>query len=398
MPKAAINMASKLQLYAELLPNLRWISLAASFPSPTDATTRLTLASDGITVEVAHHGELSRLALPARVAFGASNLMTPKFGDTTLTWRLEIAPKDQSNGLPLQRDTDLWSATELDTDYGVACRKCGASIVGEGVLEGWKDLPSENWAEMMEFWHCHKPDDHSHPDDTTGKADDTSLATRGYGASSAISAQKKVGLVDLTTLLFAETDCRSLRFSVSGFEEGSANRQDLGETKAPGLNIFCSSCREQLGFFNFRAAAVTLLKWQVSCKSKHGTLPGVEECLSAAIISTISRSGSSKSLICPMSTVGGNAAQAIHIWVLNSGIVYSSSLHSGRTPAIKLLYRLMDHGEAERLLEEITCDAQEINLPSEFIGQVILHLDSSNSLLPRSERVLKEWKVGLLQR
>lgn len=189
-----------------------------------------------------------------------------------------------------------------------------------------------------------------------------------------------------------------LQFSLSGFDEGSSTRQDLGETKAPSLNIFCLSCREQLGFFNYRAAAVTLLKWQVSCKSKHGTLPGVEECLSAAIISTISRSGSSKSLICPMTTIGGNAEKAIHIWVLNSGIVYSSSLRSGQTPAIKLLYRLIDHGEAERLLEEMTCDTQEINLPSEAIGQVILHLDSSNLLLPSSERTLKEWKVGLLQR
>lgn len=206
-------MVSKLQLYAELLPNLRRISLAVSFPSPTDATTRVTLASNGITVEVAHHGETSRLELPAKAALGASNLMTPKYGDTTLTWRLEIASPDQSDDLPLQRNAALWSATELDTGYGVACRKCGNYIVGEGVLEEWKDLPSENWAEMMEFWHCHKPDDHSHQDDTTGKADDKSLATRGYGASSAISAQQRVGLVDLTTLLFAETDCRSLRVS-----------------------------------------------------------------------------------------------------------------------------------------------------------------------------------------
>ena len=214
-------MASKLRLYAELLPNLRWISLAASFPSPTDAATRATLASDGITIEVAHHGELSRLELPAKAALGASNLMTRKYGDTTLTWRLEIAPPDQSDSLSHQRNGALWSATELDTGHGVACRKCGTSIVGEGVLEEWKDLPSENWAEMMEFWHCHKPDDHLHQDDTTGKADDESLATRGYGASSAISPQQNVGLVDLTALLFAETDCRSLRVSFCSLSSSS---------------------------------------------------------------------------------------------------------------------------------------------------------------------------------
>jgi hypothetical protein len=79
----------------------------------------------------------------------------------------------------------------------------------------WKDLPSENWAEMMEFWHCHKPD-HKHGEDhgdASGKADEKTLAARGYGASSVISAQEGVGFVDLTTLLFTESDCQHLTVS-----------------------------------------------------------------------------------------------------------------------------------------------------------------------------------------
>ena len=213
-------MATTLRLYAELFPNLGWISLAASFPSPSDSTTRATLAADGITVEVAHHGEVCRLELPLKAASGATNLMTPEYlmapkhGSTTLTWRISLAPQVRADALALQQSAALWSAIELDAGHGVACRRCGSAIVDHGVLREWKDLPSENWAEMMEFWHCHKPDTHdhhSHSDNTAGKADDESLAARGYGASSAISAQQKVGLVDLTALLFAETDCRSLR-------------------------------------------------------------------------------------------------------------------------------------------------------------------------------------------
>ena len=99
-----------------------------------------------------------------------------------------------------------------------------------------------------------------------------------------------------------------------------------------------------------------------------------------------------------MTTSSGTSEQAIHIWVLNSGIVYSSSSRPGWTPAIKLRYRLMGHGEAERLLEEITCVAQEINLPSNAIAQIIRRLDSSNLLLPSAGRTMKEWKIGLLQR
>jgi hypothetical protein len=97
---------------------------------------------------------------------------------------------------------------------------------------------------------------------------------------------------------------------------------------------------------------------------------------------------------------GGNAGSedAIHIWVLNSSIVYSSSGTPQRTPAIKLLYRSLPHEEADRMLEAVTCDSQEVNLPAQALGEVIRHLEESNALLPPTERIFKEWKVGLLTR
>jgi ubiquitin-protein ligase E3 D len=90
--------------------------------------------------------------------------------------------------------------------------------------------------------------------------------------------------------------------------------------------------------------------------------------------------------------------QVIHIWVLNSGIVYSSSAVGQSTLAIKLLYRLISQGQAEKMLEDINCDVQELSLPATAIEEVVRHLDESNLLLPGSERSLKDWKVGLLKR
>lgn len=170
------------------------------------------------------------------------------------------------------------------------------------------------------------------------------------------------------------------------------------ETQSHSPNVFCSSCKTQLGFFNFRTSAVTFLKWQVSCNSASRTLPDVSKCLSATITATISRSGSSKSLITPIVGTPEKVNQVIHIWVLNSGIVYSSSAVGECTPAIKLLYQLISQEQADKMLEEITCDAQEINLPATAIDDVIRHLEESNLLLPSSERRLKDWKVGLLKR
>lgn len=50
------------------------------------------------------------------------------------------------------------------------------------------------------------------------------------------------------------------------------------------------------------------------------------------------------------------------------------------------------------MLEAVTCDAQEINLPAEALHAVLEHLDESNSLLPRAEQMFNGWKVGLLTR
>jgi len=170
------------------------------------------------------------------------------------------------------------------------------------------------------------------------------------------------------------------------------------ETQSRSLNIFCSSCHAQLGYFNFRTTAVTLLKWQVSSKSVSNALPGIPECLAATLTSTIARTGSSKSLITPIGDAQEGKSKAIYIWVLNSGIVYSSSATTQSTPAIKLLYQLTSQEQADRMLEGMNCDAQEINLPADAIGKVIQHLDESNLLLPEKERGLREWKVGLLSR
>lgn len=202
-------------LYAELLANIRQISLAASLPSPCDASTQVALSADGTTVELRHGSSNYNLTLPAKAALGGTLLpiQDKQKGTNALSWRLPLDVLSLSSSHQADDDHTPWSATDLDPQSGVACRQCGTAVVPAGSVTAWKDLPSENWAEMMEFWHCHKPDHHDNHDEEDGKADEDSLAARGYGASSAISAQEGVGFVDLTTLLFAETDCQNVTVS-----------------------------------------------------------------------------------------------------------------------------------------------------------------------------------------
>lgn len=201
-------------LYAELHPNIRQISLAASLSSASNPSTRIAISADCKTVELRHGSSAHQLILPAKASFGGVVLpiQERQQGSSTLTWRI---PPDLSS-LPTSRETEAlpWSSLDLTSLSEVTCRQCSSIVVPHDIIRTWKDLPSENWAEMMEFWHCHKPYNHEHHKGKDGKADERTLASRGYGASSAISAQEGIGLIDLTAFLFSETDCQNIVVSL----------------------------------------------------------------------------------------------------------------------------------------------------------------------------------------
>ncbi len=72
-------------------------------------------------------------------------------------------------------------------------------------------MPSEYWAEMMDFWHCHKLHDHG------SHNGDEHTAAKGYAAATKVTAESGIGLVDISFLLFAEKDCHGVQVSTLHF-------------------------------------------------------------------------------------------------------------------------------------------------------------------------------------
>ncbi|KAJ9137851.1 HECT-like ubiquitin conjugating enzyme-binding domain containing protein [Pleurostoma richardsiae] len=458
---AAINGTSPaISVYAELLPHIRRLSLAVSLPSAADSTTDVTLLHDatGPRLRVRHAGAQVLASLPARavVPGGGGAVRLPLvLGRTEASWRVAVAADGGADhGGQAGAAAVPWESGEVAASGGVMrCRSCGHEIVvaagpGEDASSGsgegrkgvseWLDLPSENWAEMMEFWHCHKPGDHDHGGHGHDGQEARLASSRGYGANSAIAARRGVGLVDVMTVLLAEEDCEGLTFSWTDFQSGSgtvASLEDAGPavSAAPPsvrkiLNVFCSACESRLGYFDFRTAAVTLFKWQIllsaadlttsngSPSSPHLRPPTISHFLAATIAAVLARSGSSKTLLMPILdgpvplTAGRNPRVMVpHVWLLNGNIryTYASSEAAGKqlpepdgaVPAVKVLWRMVSTDEAERMLESLTGEAQEVGLPQEAIDDVVRVLEASNALLPRGERVFRgEWKVGLLER
>ena len=205
-------------IYAELLSNIRQISVIAALDTPCDVSTNVELSANGQAVILHHHGRTISLNLPGQVAPN-SQLQKPVMGGQELSWRLPLAsPLTRPNTEGAVSNEAPWPARNLEEDMEFRCRSCEAVSLRKGTVRSWKDLPSENWAEMMDFWHCHKPDiPKTNGNGHAGHSHEDPNADRGYGANAKFIARSGVGFVDLTTFLVAESDCSGIEVSFTIF-------------------------------------------------------------------------------------------------------------------------------------------------------------------------------------
>lgn len=182
-------------LYAEFLPNIKTLTVTTVLDTPRNDTTALSLSSDRTKIILEHNNRTHDVTLPARMSGqGPQNLQLPNTGESQCANRIPAEPFFGE-----EEPIALWSATYLNSQTRVHCKHCNA-LVSSDKIRDWKNLPSEAWAEMMDLWHCHKPDepDHGHED---------APAKKGYAAGNKLRAQAGVGLVDVMSFLLSEGDC-----------------------------------------------------------------------------------------------------------------------------------------------------------------------------------------------
>ena len=193
--------------YAELLPNIGSISLTVSLPSPTSVHTRLFVPHCSSSATLDHDGESTSVTLPVQANPHTSILVLETgIGQKTLSCRLPVALPLLPGVIrgPGSANWAPWSAPELSAKptASFSCRTCSAVVIPTGRIHQWKDLPSGNWADMMDFWHCHKP----HGED--GSSDNKySVLERGF------VIEAGTGLVDRGYFLFSREDCEAVQVS-----------------------------------------------------------------------------------------------------------------------------------------------------------------------------------------
>lgn len=193
---------SSIVLYVELLSNIGQVTAFATLPTDSDLDTSAGLSPDGRSLSITHGGAKVGVRLPCKVLESPALRLPFAVGVKELSLRLQVARDATQNS---EGDEDVpWSASRLTSDSRIACRVCNQSFLGvSGPI--WKDLPSENWAEMMDFWHCHKP---NNEEDLGAQGQGLS---KGYAASNQLAPSRGVGLVDICNIILVESDCSGIQ-------------------------------------------------------------------------------------------------------------------------------------------------------------------------------------------
>ncbi|KAK5738342.1 hypothetical protein LTR17_006061 [Elasticomyces elasticus] len=378
--------APKVHLYAEHLQNIRTLSIQASLATVSNAETKATLSADHDYLSLEHEGESVTIRLP--ISLGSHNdatLTIPAAPTKDLSFRLNIEEKSgQSSllgrGAPESENVIPWMASELTSDTAVSCSACQAEIVHRGRIRQWKDLPSEGWAEMMDFWHCHKPDE---PHDHTGEA---ANASRGFASNSKLIALETVGLVGPMDFLLSTTDCTNLETSTS---------------LSPSV-LVCTGCKTCIGVFDSSTQGNKLRKSALSLSTSSSLqimrLP-LEKWLSSALLTAAESQGVRRLVVYAASAESGPAQHVMRLWIFAADLTVSSSAADSpeATRVVKVLHR---DGASADVAKSGSMGSSEGELE---LSQAEWHelrglLDKSAGLLPEKARSFQQWSVALLKR
>ena len=218
-----------INLYAEFLLHIRHVTIYAHLHSADSDDSRAYIRSDRKSLTVTHNGDSATIIYPSGIS-GKATIDFLAARSQTISLRLEIVEDDKpSHGLYMDVANDSpWPASSLTSETQVACRSCNTIVIKDGP-HTWKDLPRSDWAELMDYWHCHKPPTEASPHQQT--------AHKGYATTNKPVVQHGIGFVDNCHLLVSETECPGLKVCFSPFH--CTNVLELGKKKGPRRNSNC---------------------------------------------------------------------------------------------------------------------------------------------------------------
>ncbi|CAN6605744.1 hypothetical protein TRVA0_003S00496 [Trichomonascus vanleenenianus] len=360
-----------LRYLAEYLARIRSVALSIEVEDGLNVEQLVFQSTEKAIVHYTKDGEshTAEIVLPEQVSASvAERIYSTDVETKTLSYRFPASPEllEHSKPMSFLDNPNVrmpWPASELNSQewIQVVCGGCSTVIIKAKRITRWQQLPSEHWAEMMDFWHCHKPDeghDHFNPN---------------YAVNRFVP-KTGVGMVGMSYFLICPGDIVN-----TALDKG-----------------MCVNCSRRIGSADY-TDTFRLWKWSVRLESPGN---GMEEqypyhyYVSSTVAQLIDTHAMYTFYVEPEQESSGK--DGLLLWVFNPDIKYTLTGAVSASRGFKVFYST-DWIEIPGL-RQTRAEIEEVMISPVLYEHMIKRLRDTTALLPNNARKFGKWDVGLLDR
>lgn len=240
--------------------------------------------------------------------------------------------------------------------YQFNCLECDNVLIDSSQVSSVLDMPSEIWAEMMDFWHCHKP-------------------------------ESKTNYADKFSSLKPEKDgiIMGAYYVAFNIDDGI-----YGVTKVSN-NISCTKCSKSIGEYDPKVKLDKVFNWDLVFKH-HGKEELFKPYFHTYDILLDNVNGNATRIL---ELSNEDESKSILVWIFNIGLDVIIKGVGMKKNCMKLYYTTDRSNIDEERKNRGEID--QVTVLDSILESTIQQLTSINERLPKSTREMgKNWKLGLL--
>ncbi|KTW26821.1 uncharacterized protein T551_03283 [Pneumocystis jirovecii RU7] len=387
---------------AEALSHIRVINLIIEYPENTYKPDLLKLFNThSISLEL--KGVLITIFLPGETK--KDTFIQVNQLNKALSIRLPL----NNSLVKATEEISPWSAVYIDLNSNFCCIFCLSILLNKNEIKYWRNLPSDNWADMMDYWVCH------------GRKQSI-LQEFGVYKNRKFVSRPGIVFVGLSYFLVFHENIQNTKINdiifglkkydkISSINDGFLSyldtlfhyamqrlASDKIKSKIEENNVFCSSCKMNIG--TVAEDGIKLYKKKYSNFFRTISFH-INVFISAQLLTLIEVHANYKFDIYNEETKNC----VLKIWVFNSDLRITNGLFYGPdininnnkynkflgTRVMKIFYMLIQNTSIESYDNNVV-------LHPEMIKSMLYSLKESNSLIPKSSRQFGIWNIGYLER
>lgn len=272
---------------------------------------------------------------------------------------VDVKVDRSTNALMSISSSYKWSASYLRksvANYTFNCLSCNHTLIDYSNIKSVLDMPSELWAEMMDFWHCHKPD-----------------TKTSYAEKFSSLTPEKNGII---------TGAYYIAFNYDDGIYGVSKSTD---------KISCLGCSKIIGEHDSKVKFDKIFNWEITL-CHHGKQEVFQPYYHTYDILLDNVNGNATRII---ELTNESNTKSMLIWIFNIGLDVILKDVGIKKNSMKIYYTSnKDDIEEER---NNRGEIEQVFVPDRIIDSTIEHLTNVSKKLPKSARSMgKNWRLALL--